>query len=147
MKHFFNSFKIVFSPLDELIVPLSIRFFIKEKNIKPNVVFIDPPRKGCDMVAIETLLKIKAKKIIIATHFPIIDNIGYYFIKQHQSKSYLIALKNAKSVNGMYIDENNKNGEEKIVKTFLSNYLHKYKQSVIIIVLWCIAIMGCSNPA
>ena len=62
------------------------------------------------IVTTENGSKIKAKKIVIATHFPIIDNIGYYFIKQHQSKSYLIALKNAKSVNGMYIDENNKNG-------------------------------------
>lgn len=37
---------------------------IEEKNVKPDVVFIDPPRKGCDNVAIETLLKIKAKKIV-----------------------------------------------------------------------------------
>lgn len=37
---------------------------IEEKNIKPDVVFIDPPRKGCDNIAIETLLKIKAKKIV-----------------------------------------------------------------------------------
>lgn len=37
---------------------------IREKDIKPDVVFIDPPRKGCDNVAIETLLKIKAKKIV-----------------------------------------------------------------------------------
>ena len=37
---------------------------IKEKNIKPDVVFIDPPRKGCDKIAIETLLKIGAKKIV-----------------------------------------------------------------------------------
>lgn len=37
---------------------------IEEKNVKPDVVFIDPPRKGCENVAIETLLKIKAKKII-----------------------------------------------------------------------------------
>ena len=37
---------------------------IQEKNVKPDVVFIDPPRKGCDNVAIETLLKIKAKKIV-----------------------------------------------------------------------------------
>ena len=37
---------------------------IKEQDIKPDVVFIDPPRKGCDNVAIETLLKIKAKKIV-----------------------------------------------------------------------------------
>lgn len=37
---------------------------IQEKDVKPDVVFIDPPRKGCDNVAIETLLKIKAKKIV-----------------------------------------------------------------------------------
>lgn len=37
---------------------------IKERCINPDVVFIDPPRKGCDNVAIETLLKIKAKKIV-----------------------------------------------------------------------------------
>ena len=37
---------------------------IETNDIKPDVVFIDPPRKGCDNVAIETLLKIKAKKIV-----------------------------------------------------------------------------------
>lgn len=37
---------------------------IVEKDVIPDVVFIDPPRKGCDNVAIETLLKIKAKKIV-----------------------------------------------------------------------------------
>ncbi len=37
---------------------------IGEKDIKPDVVFIDPPRKGCDKVAIETLIKIQAKKIV-----------------------------------------------------------------------------------
>ena len=37
---------------------------IEKKDIKPDVVFIDPPRKGCDNIAIETLLKIKAKKIV-----------------------------------------------------------------------------------
>ena len=38
--------------------------FLEEENIKPDVVFIDPPRKGCDKTAIETLLKIEAKKIV-----------------------------------------------------------------------------------
>ncbi len=38
--------------------------FIKERNIKPDCIFIDPPRKGCDKIAIETLLKIEAKKIV-----------------------------------------------------------------------------------
>lgn len=37
---------------------------IQEEKIQPDVVFIDPPRKGCDNIAIETLLKIKAKKIV-----------------------------------------------------------------------------------
>lgn len=37
---------------------------IQGKKIQPDVVFIDPPRKGCDNIAIETLLKIKPKKII-----------------------------------------------------------------------------------
>ncbi len=54
--------------------------------------------------------EIKANKIVIATHFPIIDDYGYYFLKQHQDKSYLLALKNANPVKGMYIDENIKNG-------------------------------------
>ena len=63
-----------------------------------------------NIVATENGNKIKANKIIIATHFPIIDNEGYFFLKQHQSKSYLLTLKNAESVKGMYIDEKNKNG-------------------------------------
>ena len=37
---------------------------IQNNSIKPDVVFIDPPRKGCDNTAIETLLKINPKKIV-----------------------------------------------------------------------------------
>ncbi len=38
--------------------------FIEKNNIKPDVIFIDPPRKGCDKVAIETILKIAPEKLI-----------------------------------------------------------------------------------
>ena len=38
--------------------------FIEEKNINPDVVFIDPPRKGCDEKVIDTLLQIKPQKIV-----------------------------------------------------------------------------------
>ena len=44
--------------------------FIKENNIKPDCIFIDPPRKGCDKTAIETLLKIEAKKIVYVSCNP-----------------------------------------------------------------------------
>lgn len=52
--------------------------------------------------------KITADKIIIATHFPFLNKHGSYFIKLYQSRSYVIALENAKNVNGMFVDEREK---------------------------------------
>lgn len=49
--------------------------------------------------------KIKAGKIIVATHFPILNKHGSYFLKMYQHRSYVIALKNAPKLNGMYVDE------------------------------------------
>ena len=48
---------------------------------------------------------IRAKKIIIATHFPIINKHGGYFLKQYQHRSYVIAFENARQIDGMYVDE------------------------------------------
>lgn len=52
--------------------------------------------------------KIKAKKIIVATHFPFINKHGSYFLKLYQHRSYAIALENSPQINGMYVDENKK---------------------------------------
>lgn len=49
--------------------------------------------------------KIHADKVIVTTHFPIINKHGSYFLKLYQHRSYVIALKNAQNVNGMYVDE------------------------------------------
>ena len=38
--------------------------FINKRNIKPDVVFLDPPRKGCDKIALNTILDIEPKKIV-----------------------------------------------------------------------------------
>ncbi len=48
---------------------------------------------------------IRAKKVIVATHFPFINKHGSYFLKQYQHRSYVIALENAVKLNGMYVDE------------------------------------------
>jgi len=48
---------------------------------------------------------ITAEKIIVSTHFPFINKHGSYFLKLYQHRSYVIALKNAPDVNGMYVDE------------------------------------------
>lgn len=48
--------------------------------------------------------KIKAKRIVVCTHFPFLNKHGLYFIKQYQHRSYVLALKNGPQVDGMYVD-------------------------------------------
>lgn len=47
---------------------------------------------------------LRAKRTVIATHFPIINKHGLYFLKMYQSRSYTLALSGAQDVGGMYID-------------------------------------------
>ncbi len=49
--------------------------------------------------------EIDCNKIIIATHFPMINKHGLYFLKLYQHRSYVITLENANNVEGMYVDE------------------------------------------
>jgi len=44
--------------------------FIKTRNIDPDIVFVDPPRKGCDKVALDTLLEIEPQKIVYVSCNP-----------------------------------------------------------------------------
>ena len=49
--------------------------------------------------------KINAKYVVIATHYPIINIPGYYFLKMYQSLSYVIGAETTKQeLNGMYIN-------------------------------------------
>lgn len=75
-----------------------------ELNIYEKTRIIDIGRDG----AVTNHGSIKAKKIIVATHFPAIDRYGAYFIKMYQHRSYVLALKNAPDLKGMYVDENKK---------------------------------------
>ncbi len=49
--------------------------------------------------------KIRFQKVIIATHFPFMNSHGSYFLKMYQSRSYVVGLKDAPLVDGMYVDE------------------------------------------
>ncbi len=51
---------------------------------------------------------ITCKKMIVATHFPILNKHGSYFLKLYQHRSYVLALEGAADVNGMYVDERDK---------------------------------------
>lgn len=52
--------------------------------------------------------KISFENCVIATHFPIINKHGMYFMKMYQHRSYELVLKGAPLVDGMYVDENKK---------------------------------------
>ncbi len=52
---------------------------------------------------------ITAEHIIVATHFPFLNQHGSYFLKLYQQRSYVLGLRNAADVQGMYID-GEKNG-------------------------------------
>lgn len=48
--------------------------------------------------------RIRAKKVIVATHFPFLNKHGGYFLKLYQHRSYVIALEGAQRLDGMYVD-------------------------------------------
>ncbi|ATD54349.1 FAD-dependent oxidoreductase [Clostridium chauvoei] len=48
--------------------------------------------------------EITANHIVVATHYPIMNTPGYYFMRMHQERSYVIALENVNNIDGMYID-------------------------------------------
>ena len=51
---------------------------------------------------------ISFQKAIVATHFPILNKHGGYYLKLYQHRSYVLALGNAGNVDGMYVDASGK---------------------------------------
>ena len=49
--------------------------------------------------------RIYADTIVVATHFPFVNNHGAFFLKLYQHRSYVLALCNAQNVDGMYVDD------------------------------------------
>ena len=48
---------------------------------------------------------VTAENIIVATHFPMLNKHGAYFLKLYQHRSYVLALENAPELKGMFVDE------------------------------------------
>ena len=76
------------------------------KGIAPNLHIFEytPVRELVGLSAITDRGKISAKKIIVTTHFPLLNKHGSYFLKLYQHRSYATALKEAPNVAGMYAD-------------------------------------------
>ena len=68
-------------------------------------IYEHTPARGFEGNTVYTdKVRIEAKKILIATHFPIINKHGGYFLKMFQDRSYVLALENAPDPAGMFID-------------------------------------------
>ncbi|MDD3693604.1 MAG: FAD-dependent oxidoreductase [Oscillospiraceae bacterium] len=72
--------------------PLAIYENTRVKTVDNQTVYFDEGR-------------LNAKYVVMATHYPLINAPGYYFMRLHQERSYVQALKNVPLVNGMYVDE------------------------------------------
>ena len=48
---------------------------------------------------------ISYNSLVVATHFPFLNKHGLYPLKLYQHRSYVIALKGAQKLDGMYVDE------------------------------------------
>lgn len=73
----------------------------KDLNIYENTLV----REMIGTTALTDWGRVKAEKVIVATHFPFINKHGSYFLKLYQHRSYVIALENAQNVGGMYVDD------------------------------------------
>ena len=62
-------------------------------------------KKLSENTAITEKGKITFQRLIFATHFPIDNKHGMYFLKMYQDRSYVIALEHAAQLDGMYMDE------------------------------------------
>ncbi len=82
--------------------------FISELSKDLNIYENTFVRELTPTEAITNCGRIKAKKIIVATHFPFINKHGSYFLKLYQHRSYVSAYENAADIQGMYVDEDKK---------------------------------------
>ena len=71
----------------------------KDLNIREHTVVRE--LRGC--TAVTNGGRIKADRIVVATHFPFLNKHGAYFLKLYQQRSYVLALEQVQKPDGMYI--------------------------------------------
>lgn len=80
---------------------------ITENNGKifENTKVLDIKRDGEQYLTFTDNNTIKSKYVIVASHYPIINTPGFYFLKMYQETSYVIAISCSEKIfSGMYIN-------------------------------------------
>ena len=77
---------------------------LRENKIYNFTTVIDVKKEGDIFTIYTDRGTVNAKYVVLATHYPIVNMPGFYFIKMYQSTSYIIAIEtNSKLPQGMYI--------------------------------------------
>lgn len=78
---------------------------LKQNKIYNYTTVTDVSKEGEQFKIYTDRGDITAKYVVLATHYPIVNMPGFYFVKMYQSTSYLIAIEtNKKLPQGMYIN-------------------------------------------
>lgn len=86
-------------------IGLSKQITNKNGQIYINTRVEDIAKDGKEYVLISKDANIRAKKVVIATHYPFISAPGFYFLKMYQSTSYGLAVDTKTDLfDGMYIN-------------------------------------------
>ena len=75
-----------------------LRVLAEELEIYEN----SPVKKVKGMTVYTDRAEFTAEQIVFATHYPIRDVPGFYFLRQHQERSYVVALQGCRQLQGMY---------------------------------------------
>ncbi|MEG1705812.1 MAG: FAD-dependent oxidoreductase [Clostridia bacterium] len=94
-----------FHPI-KYIYGLCNKILTSNKKIYENTKVIDIVKKSSEYEVKTQKHTVKCKYVVIASHYPIKDIPGFYFMKQYQDTSYLIMIEqNTKHFEGIYIKE------------------------------------------
>ncbi len=80
--------------------PLKFLKAVSEQLIIYGNIRVERAEKNCLYTGRHT---VKAKHVIFASHFPFVNMPGFYFMKMHQERSYVLALEKAGRLDGMYL--------------------------------------------
>ena len=107
-----NSFNLPFKTAGAIKIENQAQFhplkFLSQISLNLNIYEHTKVLEMVGNTAITGKGRIKAKRVVVATHFPFINKHGKYFLKLYQYRTYVLALKGAADLKGMYIDENDK---------------------------------------
>ncbi|MBQ8248442.1 MAG: FAD-dependent oxidoreductase [Clostridia bacterium] len=76
----------------------------KDLNIREKTRVTSLTENGAEAISSSGKYKINAKRVIIATHFPLPKLRGLYFLKLYQNRSYVMGLEGVKDIGGAYED-------------------------------------------